>query len=192
MNWDSRTGLLIERTAIGVASLVLSVGAIALLSGYFAGNDQAGIAGSQIGPGTAFKDLGDQLLPPGRLQPPYDSTPPTSGPHVPEPLKRDEVALSDNQLLTALSQGNVVIDYGGRTPPPGLRSMADSIAGPFSPSLAAVGQAVILARYPGLRGLLGLAWAHMLASRSPADPALEDFARFWLGKGAPSRSLPAS
>ncbi len=119
MNWDSRTGLLIERTAIGVASLVLSVGAIALLSGYFAGNDQAGIAGSQIGPGTAFKDLGDQLLPPGRLQPPYDSTPPTSGPHVPEPLERDEVALSDNQLLTALSQGNVVIDYGGRTPPPG-------------------------------------------------------------------------
>jgi hypothetical protein len=192
VNWNSRTGLLIERTAIGVASLVLSVGAIALLSGYFAGNDQAGISGGQIGPGTAFKDLGDQLLPPGRLQPPYDSTPPTSGPHVSATLERDGVTLSDNQLLTALSQGNVVIDYGGRTPPPGLRSLADSIAGPFSPSLAAVGQAVILARYPGLRGLLGLAWAHMLASRSSADPALADFARFWLGKGAPSRALPAS
>ncbi len=192
MNWNSRTGLLIERTAIGLASLVLSVGAIALLSGYFAGNDQAGISGSQVGPGTAFKDLGDQLLPPGRLQPPYDSTPPTSGAHVPEPLERDEVALSDNQLLTALSQGNVVIGYGGRTPPPGLRALADSIAGPFSPSLAAVGQAVILARYPGLRGLLGLAWTHIIAARSPADAGLADFARFWLGKGAPSHSLPAS
>jgi hypothetical protein len=192
VNWDSRTGVLIERTAIGVASLVLSVGAIAVLSGYFAGKDQAGITGAQIGPGMAFKDLGDQLLPPGRLQPPYDSIPPTSGAHVSAPLQRDEVVLSDNELLTALSTGNVVIDYGGSAPPPGLRSLADTIAGPFSPSLAAEGQAVILARYPGLRGLLGLAWAHMMAARTPSDAALAQFARFWLGKGAPSRSLPAS
>jgi len=192
VNWDSRTGLLIERAAIGLASLVLSVGAIAVLSGYFAGNDQAGITGAQIGPGTAFKDLGDQLLPPGRLQPPYDSVPPTSGAHVSAPVHRDEVALSDNELLTALSLGNVVIDYGGRAPPPGLRSLADLIAGPFSTSLVADGQAVILARYPGLRGLIGLAWAHMISARSASDAPLAEFARFWLGKGAPSRSLPAS
>jgi hypothetical protein len=192
VNWDSRTGLLIERTAIGIASLVLSVGAIALLSGYFAGNDQAGITGSEVGPGTAFKDLGDQLLPPGRLQPAYDSTPPTSGPHISEPVTLDETALNDNQLLTALSLGNIVIEYGGRAPPSELRSLADLIAGPFSPSLATEGQAVILARYQGLRGLLGLAWTHMISARSPSDPALAEFARFWLGKGAPSRSLPAS
>jgi hypothetical protein len=192
VNWDSRTGLLIERTAIGVVSLVLSVGAIALLSGYFAGNDQAGITGSAVGPGTAFKDLGDQLLPPGRLQPAYDSTPPTSGPHVSEPVTRDETGLNDNQLLTALSLGNVVIEYGGRAPPSELRALADLIAGPFSPSLATEGQAVILARLQGLRGLLGLAWTHMISVRSPGDPILAEFARFWLGKGAPSRSLPAS
>ena len=36
--------------AIVVASLVLSVGLIALLSGFFAGRDQAGVAGAQTGP----------------------------------------------------------------------------------------------------------------------------------------------
>jgi hypothetical protein len=192
LNWDSRTGLLIERTAIAVASLVLSVAAIALLSGYFAGNDQAGITGAAIGPGTPFKDLGDQLLPPGQLQPPYDSTPPTSGAHVSQPIAHDEIVLNDNQLLTALARGNVVIAYGTRLPPPGLRALANTIAGQFTPSLAADGLAVILARDPGAKGLIGLAWTHMLTTGSPADPLLAEFARFWLGKGAPSRSLPAS
>jgi hypothetical protein len=192
VNWDSRTGLLIERTAIAVASLVLSVGAIALLSGYFAGNDQAGISGAASGPGTAFKDLGDQLLPPGRLQPPYDSTPPTSGAHVSQPVERDGTVLNDNQLLTVLARGNVVIAYGTRVPPPGLRTLANSIAGPFTPSLAADGLAVILAHDPGAKGLIGLAWTHMLTTGSAADPLLAEFARFWLGKGVPSHSLPAS
>jgi hypothetical protein len=192
LNWDSRTGRLVERTAIAVASLVLSIGAIALLSGYFAGNDQAGITGPESGPGQAFRDLGDQLLPPGRLQPPYDSTPPTSGPHVSDPVERDGTVLNDNQLLTALSLGNVVIAYGTRRPPPGLRSLADSIAGRFTPSLASDGLAVILARDPGVEGLIGLAWTHMLTTGSVSDPALAEFARFWLGKGVPSRSLPAS
>jgi Protein of unknown function (DUF3105) len=192
LNWDSRTGLLIERTAIAVVSLVLSVGAIALLSGYFAGNDQAGITGAASGPGRAFKDLGDQLLPPGQLQPPYDSTPPTSGAHVSQPVERDETVLTDNQLLTVLSRGNVVIAYGTSVPPTGLRALANSIAGPFTPSLAADGLAVILARDPGARGLIGVAWTHILTVESAADPLLAEFARFWLGKGTPTRSLPAS
>jgi hypothetical protein len=192
LNWDSRTGLLIERTAIAVTSLVLSVGAIALLSGYFAGNDQAGITGAASGPGTAFKDLGDKLLPPGQLQPPYDSTPPTSGAHVSEPIARDGTVLNDNQLLTALSRGDVVIAYGTRRPPRGLRPLANAIAGPFTPSLAADGLAVILARDPGVKGLVGLAWTHVTTTDSVADPLLAEFARFWLGKGPPTRSLPAS
>ena len=75
-------GRTLERVAIGVVSLVVSVGAIALLSGYFAGNDQAGVTGSAAGPGQAFRDLGNAHLPPGRLRPPYDSDPPTSGAHV--------------------------------------------------------------------------------------------------------------
>jgi hypothetical protein len=192
VNWDSRTGLLIERSAIGVASLILSVGAIALLSGYFAGNDTAGISGNATGPGTAYRDLGDQILPAGQLVPAYDSTPPTSGPHVSEPVQHDGAVLNNNQLLTALSLGNVVIAYGGPAPPAGLQSLANSIAGPFTPSLATDGLAVILAREPGVKGLIGLAWTRMVKASSVNDPLLSEFARFWLGKGAPKHSLPAS
>ncbi len=197
MNWNSRAGRTLERVAIGVASLLVSVGAIALLSGYFAGNDQAGVTGSTAGPGLAFRDLGDAHLPPGRLRPPYNSDPPTSGPHVVEPVTHDESTLNDNQLLTALSLGNVVIEYGGRAPPPGLRALAQSImAGPFTPGLAATGQAVILARQPGTAGLVGLAWAHMVTVGSPSLPLLRQFAQFWLGRGAAgagaAHTLPSS
>jgi Protein of unknown function (DUF3105) len=185
VNLNSRTAVVLERVAIVVASLALSTGASLLLSGYFAGNDQAGVTGSAVGPGQAFRDLGHAHLPPGRLQPPYDSNPPTSGAHVPEPVTRDERVLNDNQLLQALELGNVVMMYGGRTSPPGLRALGDAVAGPFTPKLEATGLAVVLARRPGTAGLIGLAWAHMLTARSPSDPLLRQFAQFWLGKGAP-------
>jgi len=192
VNWDSGTGRLVERLAIAAASLVISIAAIALLSGYFAGNDAAGITGTTAGPGISFRDLGDAALPPGRLQPPYDSTPPTSGPHVPEAVTDDERVLNDNQLLTALAQGDVVITYGTKTPSAGLTALARSIAGPFTPALAVAGGAVILAREPGRSSLTGLAWTHMITVRAADDPRLSAFARFWLGKGAPARSLPVS
>ena len=44
----------LERVAIVVASLALSFGLIALLSGFFAGRDQAGVAITQTGPGSAL------------------------------------------------------------------------------------------------------------------------------------------
>jgi hypothetical protein len=196
LDWDSRTGRLIERLAIVVASLVISIGAIALLSGYFAGNDPAGVAGGQVGPGTAYKDLGDAYLPTGRLQPPYNSDPPTSGAHVPEPVTQDQRPLDDNQLLQALSLGNVVVMYGTKAPPGGLKTLAAQLGAAFTPALSATGQAVILAPRPGTSGLIALAWTRMLRVGSPADPLLRTFIQFWLGKGASPaasrRPLPVS
>jgi hypothetical protein len=175
----------LELIAIAVCSLALSVGAIAVLSGYFAGKDQAGVTGTATGPGLTFRDLGHLHLPLGRLQPPYDSDPPTSGAHVPEPVTRDAADISDNQLLQALEVGDVVIVYGPRTPPAGLRALANRIAGPFTPSLAATGQAVILGRRLGTHGLVGVAWTHLIRVGTVSDPSLGQFAQFWLGKGAP-------
>jgi hypothetical protein len=180
---------------IVVAALVISVGAIALLSGYFAGNDTAGLSSVGSGPGMAFKDLGDAYLKPGRPRPRYDSDPPTSGAHVPEAVTHDQMPLNDNQLLQALSLGDVVIMYGGGAPPPPLIRLADQIAGPFTPALAATGQAVILAPRPRTDGLVALAWTHMIKVASPLDPPLRAFVQFWLGKGAQhslGRSLPSS
>jgi Protein of unknown function (DUF3105) len=177
----------LERIAIVLASLALSIGLIALLSGFFAGRDQAGISGGHSGPGEAFADQGSAVLVPGQLRPSYDSNPPTSGAHLREPVLRDGARLTDDQLLSALSLGDVVIMYGGPSPPPGLHSLATAVASPFTPALAAAGQAVILARRPGTTGLIGLAWAHMVHVAAPQDPLLRQFAAFWLARGAPRR-----
>jgi hypothetical protein len=177
----------LERIAIAVASLALSIGLIAVLSGFFAGRDQAGISGSSTAPGVAFADLGHSHLAPGQPHPRYNSDPPTSGAHVPEPVVRDETQLNDNQLLQALAAGDVVLFYGGSTPPPGLRSVARAVAAPFTPALAAAGQAVILARRPGTVGLIAAAWTHLISVRDASNPALREFAQYWLGKGAPGR-----
>jgi Protein of unknown function (DUF3105) len=180
-------GPALERVAIGLAALVLSVGLIALLSGFFAGRDQAGVSGTADAVGQKYKDLGNAHLSPGQLRPAYDSDPPTSGPHIPEPVLRDQIRLNDNQLLQALEDGNVVIDYGGIRPPTGLLTLAKSVAGPFTPALAASGQAVILSRRPGTTGLIGLAWTHMLRVNGPNDPNLRAFAEQLLGEGSPGK-----
>ena len=175
----------LERTAIGVASLLLAIGLIALLSGFFAQRDQAGISGSTAQIGVAYHDLGHARLRPDQLTPPYNSNPPTSGAHVPEAVQHDRGELNDNQLLQALQAGNIVIVYGGRQPPAGLTALANAVAAPFTPALAAAGQAVILARRPGTKGLVGLAWTHMVRVGNVDDARLKEFAQDLLGHGAP-------
>jgi Protein of unknown function (DUF3105) len=125
------------------------------------------------------------VLRPGQPRPSYDSDPPTSGAHVPAPVVRDRVGLSDDQLLQALGVGDVVIVYGPRHPPPGLAAFTRSVAPPFTPALAATGDAVILSPRAGIRGVVALAWTHLLRVPSPSDPLLREFVGFWLGRGAP-------
>ncbi len=86
--------------------------------------------------------------------------------------------------MQALALGDVVVMYGSRTPPAGLRSLAASLSAPFTPALAAAGEAVILAHRPGTTGLLGLAWTRLVHVRSAADQQLRSFILFWLGRGA--------
>ncbi|HWK18758.1 MAG TPA: DUF3105 domain-containing protein [Solirubrobacteraceae bacterium] len=182
-------GTALERVLVVVVALVVTIGAIAALSGFFAGRDQAGVSGAGGGPGESFADLGHAHLRPGQLRPVYNSDPPTSGAHlpVPVPVLRDGAELNDDQLLQALEHGNVVFVYGTHRAPPGLSALARSIAGPFSPALAAAGQAVILARRSGTTGLIGLAWAHEVRVSAPNDQLLGAFAQYWLGRGAPGR-----
>jgi hypothetical protein len=177
----------LERVGILVTSLVVSVGLIALLSGFFTARDQPGVSGEQGGPGKAFRDLGHDHLRPGDLRPLYNSNPPTSGPHFVKPVTRDGVPLSDDQLLQALELGDVVFMYGDSAPPAGLDVLAASVAGPFSPELAAAGQAVIVSPRRRSAGILALAWTRMLRVNTASDPKLQEFARSWLGRGAAAR-----
>jgi hypothetical protein len=174
----------LERVAIALVSLALSIGLIALLSGFFASHDSGSLSGQASGPGQSFPDQGDAVLVPGQLRPPYNSDPPTSGPHVPRVVTRDGVALSDDQLLSALSRGNVVLLYSGRSAPAALRTLASSLAGPFAPALAAAGQAVILSPRRGTSGIVAVAWNHLLRTGQPTDPQLREFVSFWLGRVA--------
>lgn len=171
----------LERVAIGLAALALAVGLIAVLSGFFASRDEGSLAGKPNGPGQSLPDQGNVVIAPGQLRPLYDSNPPASGPHRLKPVARDGVPLSNDQLLTALSRGNVVLLYASPSAPPALQSLARSL-GAFTPALASAGQAVILSPRPGTQGVIALAWAHMLRVGSPGDPRLRDFAAFWLGR----------
>jgi hypothetical protein len=177
---------LLERTGIVVAALVISIGVIALLSGgLLAGRDTPGVSQSGAPVGVPYRDQGHAHLAPRTLHPAYDSQPPTSGAHVPLPVTRDATTLNVDQLLQALEVGDVVIMYGTSSPPPGLTALANSAASPFTPGLAAAGQAVILAHQPGTTGLIGLAWTRMIRVASATDPKLRNFSEYWLGRGAP-------
>jgi hypothetical protein len=176
----------LERLAILLVSICVSVALIALLTGFFASHDQGSLSSAAV-PGHHFRDLGNRLLRKGQQRPRYNSDPPTSGAHFPVPVSHDETALNDDQLLGALAAGDVVILYGGAQPPPGLTTVAQELAPPFTPALARDGQAVVLGRRPGTVGLVALAWAHMVRSSSVLDPRLREFGAYWLGRGAPRR-----
>ena len=187
----SRWSTALERVAIVVISFAVAIGAIVLLSGFFSSRDQGGVSGVLGGPGLVYRDLGDATLKPGQHHPAYDSGPPTSGAHVPTPVRSDGAVLDDNQILTALAVGDVILMYGGPTPPPGLAALARSAtAGPFSPALANAGDAVILARLPGINGIEALAWTRILPITGVVrvtvrnDAALRQFIDAWLGGGA--------
>ena len=174
----------LERLAIVLASLTLSIGVIALSSGFFASRDSANISGARAQPGQGFPDQGHAPLRPGQLRPVYNSDPPTSGPHIAEPVLLDNTELNNDQLLQALELGNVVIMYGQAVPPPALTAMVRSLAAPFTPALVRAGQAVILARRARTSGWIGLAWRRMVRVQTANDPRLHEFVQFWLGGGA--------
>ncbi len=161
---------------------VLGVGAGVL---FFTSRDRASVSDQAAGPGQAFPDQGHRHLRPGeKPSAPYSSEPPTSGAHVPVTIRRDATVLSDDEILQALEQGNVVLLYGSARAPEALKRLAaDLNQGAFTPDLAASGQAVILGRRAGTRGTVALAWRHLLRAAAPQDPALRTFAEAWLGRG---------
>ena len=116
----------LERFAIAIASLVLAVVLIALLSGYFTGKDQAAVTGGNE-VGLKFTDQGNTPLTPGYPRPHYDSDPPTSGPHLDRAVRANGETLSDDQILTALAAGDVVVLYGTPRAPDGVPRLGQSL-----------------------------------------------------------------
>ncbi|HVS28305.1 MAG TPA: DUF3105 domain-containing protein [Solirubrobacteraceae bacterium] len=165
-----------------LALAVAAAGAVGLLL-VLAPRDRPPVA-NQGGPGQAYADLGARHLRPGeRRAVAFNSDPPTSGPHLPLPIRRDAQPISDDQLLQALERGDVVIFYPTTHVPAPLRSIQRGISGRTSSALAAAGQSVILAPRRGLHGIVAVAWRHLLRTGNANDPRLRGFAEFWLGRG---------
>jgi hypothetical protein len=168
--------------AIAAGAVVLVVG-LALVAVAFNSRDDAQVGGP-TGPGEAQPDRGAEHLPAGERAEVPAGTLPTSGPHRPDPVTADRRRLSDDQIIHALELGDVVILYDAPDPGTALERLREEVAGPFDPTLAAAGQAVILARRTGAGPATALAWRRVLRTDSSDDPALRDFAEAWLGRGA--------
>jgi hypothetical protein len=175
----------LRRVVVVVLGLLLGAAGVLGLQLVLGARDKPGVSGEQ-GPGQTFPDQGRRHLSPGeRPHARFASDPPTSGPHVPIAVIPNATTFGDDELLQALELGNVVLAYPQRTAPPALRALAEQLMmGRFTPDLAATGQAVILARRPGLRGVVALYWRHLLRASSPSDPRLGEFASYWLDHGS--------
>lgn len=151
---------------LGLLTFLVALGGVVLLLLFFEGRDDAQVPESARGAGVPGEIVPDQR----RAQ-------------SPARIERDGVRLSEDQLLHALELGDVVLLYGTSTAPPALRTLQEQISGPFDPVLAANGAAVVLARRPDTAGVVALAWRRILRTSSTSDPALEQFASYWLGRG---------
>jgi hypothetical protein len=165
--------------------IVLSLGVLAGVLFFADARDASDVGSAERGPGTLYPDQGKDHLALGeepKIK--FNSDPPTSGPHIPDPVLRDGVRLTHDQVLQALEQGNVVVFFDSAREGRALRRLQRRLTGPFEKTVAAAGQALILARRPGTKGVIAAAWRHLLGVRSPTDPQLVAFAQYWIGRGA--------
>jgi hypothetical protein len=158
----------LRRLGVVAAGVFIAVVGLVALALAFGARDDPEVAAPQAGP--------------GELQPAEGGEWPTSGEHAEELVTRDRRRLTDDQILTALELGNVVILYDAPDPGTHLLRLQEEVAGPFDAEIAAAGQAVILARRAGAGPATALAWRRVLQTPDSGDPALRDFAEAWLGR----------
>lgn len=166
-----------------IALVVLGLGGVVAAILFFSSRDQSNVTPT-LAPGVLFPDQGDKHLAPGKSPGvKYNSTPPTSGPHVLRTIKRDGLRLGPNQVLTALEQGNILIFYPGHgKPPAALRAVQSTDSGPLDPALLETGNQVVLARYDRVRRVVAVGWRRMLVADSPSDPRIQAFTDDFLGR----------
>jgi len=165
--------------ALGVAVAIAGLVAVMLV---LSSRDDSQLSAAPAGPGELQPDRGASH---DAAAQPSGATPPTSGTHRPDLVTRDHARLTDDQIIHALELGNVVILYDAPRPAAALDGLQDEVAGPFDAELAAAGQAVILARRPGVGPATALAWRRILKTADATDPALLEFTEAWLGRGLP-------
>jgi hypothetical protein len=158
----------LRRAGLALLTLVVALGGFVLVLLFFEGRDNSQVPGTTSGAQVPGQVVTGQR----RAQAPATIR-----------SDRDGTQLTEDQLLHALELGDVVLLYGTRAPPAQLRALQERVSGRFDPVLAANGAAVILGYRPGTDGVTALAWKRDLRASSASDPALEQFADYWLGRG---------
>jgi hypothetical protein len=148
----------VRRGLYALAIAGLAATACLVLIAILASRDQAEVDSADVA--TLEPDRGARHADGPRTPVSPPDEPPTSGPHRPQPIESDQIELSDDQILHALHLGNIVIAYEGEPP-------TDLQQDPFSPELAAAGQAVILDLRPGIGQTTALAWRRRTTERLP-------------------------
>ena len=140
----------------GSRGLWLGIGGVAVAAAVVAGAIAYRAAGAQ--PGVSFPDLGNRhVMPLKETIPPYNSTPPTSGPHLPyvaswgiytEPIP-------DQLQVHNLEDGGVLVQYNCPDGCPDLVAKLKGIVSGYD-------HQVILAPYPGMKTRISLtAWTRL-------------------------------
>ena len=139
---------------------IVGVVAIIAASGVWLWRETADAIESQ--PGDSVPDLGNLHIPTGTRSPtPYNSTPPTSGPHY-DPLARWGVhtePIPDELQVHNLEDGGVLIQYRCDEPCPEL---VEQLTAAGQPYLSSPYPYVILAPYPEMETRIALtAWGRI-------------------------------
>lgn len=83
-----------------------------------------------------------------------------------------------------LRAGNVRLSYSDPRYAAPLRELAASLGAPDTPATRAAGQAVVLHRAAGVRGVVARALGHTLVVADPRDERLAQFIESRIGRGA--------
>lgn len=109
------------------------VAVLVVLGGALAIGPLLGSIGGTAAQGQQFPNQGQQHINPGQTHEPYNSNPPTSGPHYPDPARWGiyDNPLPDETLVHNLEHGGIVIEYNCPQGCPELVSQLKSLAGEY-------------------------------------------------------------
>jgi hypothetical protein len=160
-----------SRRRLWASALAIVVGAAGLV-GYGAYRAAADL------PGVRLEDLGNaHIAMPDDPHVPYNSDPPTSGPHLPyiAPWGIHTTPIAKELQVHNLEDGGVMVQYHCATPCPGLVERLTAIVRRYETQ-------VILAPYPGMRTRIALtAWTRLDAFDEFDEARIVRFIRAYRG-----------
>jgi len=150
----------------GIAAVVV----VALIVGWFAYRAQADL------PGQKFSDLGNlHVQTTGDPHEPYNSTPPTSGPHLPyiAPWSIHTRPIPDELQVHNLEDGGVVVQYNCACP---------EVVDKLTAIVRKYPTQVVLAPYPTMKSRIALtAWTRLETLGDVDEARIERFIRAYRG-----------